>query len=41
MAYIEQQNIDGNAQTVLHANKRKAAFDRRALKKHPKEIIFK
>jgi hypothetical protein len=41
MAYVEQQNLDGNAQTVIHANKRKAAFDRKTLKKHPKEIIFK
>ena len=41
MAYVEQQNLNSNVQTVLHANKRKVAFDQRALKKHPKEIIFK
>ena len=41
MAYVEQQNLDGQAQTVIHANKRKAVFDWNVLKKHPKEIIFK
>ena len=41
MAYVEQQNLDGQAQTVLHANNRKAVFDRNVVKKHPKEIIFK
>ena len=41
MAYVEQQNTDGYAQITLHANKRKAAFDRQVLKTHPKEVIFK
>ena len=41
MAYVEQQNLDGQSQTVIHANKRKAVFDQNVLKKHPKEIIFK
>ena len=41
MAYVEQQNLDSQAQTVLHANNRKAVFDRNVVKKHPKEIIFK
>ena len=41
MAYVEQQNLDGYAQMVLHANRRKAVFDRHVLKTHPKEVIFK
>jgi hypothetical protein len=41
MAYVEQQNLNGQAQTVLRVNKRKAVFDRSVVKKHPKEIIFK
>ena len=41
MAYAEQQNLDGQAQTVIHANKRKEVFDRKVLKKYPKEVIFK
>jgi hypothetical protein len=41
MAYAEQQNLDGYAQMVLHANRRKAVFDKRVLKTHPKEVIFK
>jgi hypothetical protein len=41
MAYVEQQNLDGYAQMVLHASRRKATFDRRVLKTHPKEVIFK
>ena len=41
MAYVEQKNLDGNAQIVLHANRRKAIFDKHILKTHPKEAIFK
>ena len=41
MAYVEQQNLDGYAQMVLHANRRKATFDKHVLKTHPKEVIFK
>jgi len=41
MGYVEQQNLDGQVQMVLHANRRKTVFDRSVLKKHPKEIIFK
>ena len=41
MAYMEQQNLDGYAQIVLHANRRKAIFDKHVLKTHPKEVIFK
>jgi len=40
-AYAEQQNLDSYAQMVLHANKRKATFDRHVLKTHLKEVIFK
>lgn len=41
MAYAEQQNLDSQAQTVLHANKKKAVFNQNVIKKYPKEIIFK
>jgi len=41
MAYVEQQNLDGYAQMVLHANRRKAIFDKNVLKTHPREVIFK
>jgi hypothetical protein len=41
MAYVEQQNLDGYAQIVLHTNRRKAIFDKHVLKTHPKEVIFK
>ena len=41
MAYVEQQNLDGYAQMVLHVNRRKATFDKHVLKTHPKEVIFK
>jgi hypothetical protein len=41
MAYVEQQNLDGYTQTVLHANRRKAIFNKHILKTHLKEVIFK
>jgi hypothetical protein len=41
MAYAEQQNLDGQAQMVIHANKRKEVFNQNVLKKHLKEDIFK
>ena len=41
MAYVEQQNLNGYAQIVLHANRRKAIFDKHILKTHLKEVIFK
>jgi len=41
MAYVEQQNLNGYAQIVLHENRRKAIFDKQVLKTHPKEVIFK
>jgi len=41
MAYVEQQNLDSYAQIILHANRRKAIFDKHILKMHPKEVIFK
>ena len=41
MAYVEQQNLNGYAQMVLHANRRKVTFDKHVLKTHLKEVIFK
>ena len=41
MAYVEQQNLDGYAQMVLHANRRKAVFDRHLLKSRTKAVTFK
>jgi len=41
MAYVEQQRLDGYDQILLHADKRKLAFDRKLLSRAPKEVIFK
>ena len=40
MAYVAQQRLDGYAEAVAHALKRKATFDRRVLAKNPGEVIF-
>jgi hypothetical protein len=40
MAYVAQQRLDGYAEAVAHALKRKATFDRRVLAKTPGEVIF-
>jgi hypothetical protein len=41
LAYVEQQRLDGFSATVDHAAKQKKAFDRKVLKRAPKEVIFK
>jgi hypothetical protein len=41
LAYVEQQRLDGFSATVDHAASRKKAFDRKVLKRAPKEVIFK
>ena len=41
MAYVEQQNLDGYMQIVLHTSRRKVTFNKHVLKTHPKEVIFK
>ncbi|THU98760.1 hypothetical protein K435DRAFT_621403, partial [Dendrothele bispora CBS 962.96] len=40
MAYVEQQRLDGYDMIVKHALKRKAAFDRRVMRRFPGEVIF-
>ena len=40
MAYIAQQRLDGYAEMVAHALKRKAVFDKRVLAHKPGEVIF-
>ena len=40
MAYIAQQRLDGYAEMVAHALKRKTAFDKRVLAHKPGEVIF-
>lgn len=40
MAYIAQQRLDGYAEAVAHALKRKATFDKRVLAQKPDEVIF-
>ena len=40
MAYVAQQRLDGYAEAVAHAIKRKAAFDKRVLARNPGEVIF-
>jgi hypothetical protein len=37
---VAQQRLDGYAEAVAHALKRKAAFDRRVLTQSPGEVIF-
>ena len=40
LAYTAQQRLDGYAEAVAHALKRKTAFDRRVLAQSPGEVIF-
>ena len=40
MAYVAQQRLDGYAEVVAHAIKRKATFDKRVLAQRPGEVIF-
>jgi hypothetical protein len=40
MAYIAQQCLDGYAEAVAHALKRKNTFDKRVLQQKPGEVIF-
>lgn len=40
MSYVEQQRVDGYAEVMEHAAKRKTAFDTKVLAKAPKEVIF-
>ena len=40
MAYVAQQHLDGYAEAVTHALKRKSAFDKRVLSRKPGEVIF-
>ena len=41
MAYVDQHRFDGYSQIVEHAQRRKAAFDKRVLSHPPREITFK
>lgn len=40
MAYVAQQRLDGYAEMVAHAIKRKAVFDKRVLARKPGEVTF-
>ena len=40
MAYVAQQRLDGYAEAVAHALRRKSAFDKRVLSKTPGEVTF-
>ena len=40
MAYVAQQRLDGYAEAVAHAIKRKTAFDKRVQAQRPGEVIF-
>lgn len=40
MAYVAQQRLDGYAEAVNHALKRKATFDKRVLANKPGEVLF-
>ena len=40
MAYVAQQRLDGYAEAVAHAIKRKSVFDKRVSLKNPGEVIF-
>ena len=41
LAYVDQQCLDGYSAIVDHAVKRKSAFDRRVLRRAPREVTFK
>jgi hypothetical protein len=40
MAYVAQQRLDGYAEMVAHAIKRKSTFDKRVLARKPGEVVF-
>lgn len=40
MAYVAQQQLDGYAEAVKHAQKRKEIFDRKVTKGNPGKVIF-
>ena len=40
MAYVAQQRLDGYAEAVAHALKRKSTFDKRVLAQKPGEVVF-
>ena len=40
MAYVAQQRLDGYAEIVAHAIKRKSVFDKRVLARKPGEVVF-
>jgi hypothetical protein len=40
MAYVAQQRLDGYAEAVAHALKRKTTFDKRVLAQKPGEVTF-
>jgi hypothetical protein len=40
MSYVAQQRLDGYAEAVAHAVRRKSAFDKKVLAKKPGEVIF-
>jgi hypothetical protein len=40
MAYVAQQRLDGYAEAVAHAVRRKSAFDKKVLTRKPGEVIF-
>jgi hypothetical protein len=40
MEYVAKQRLDGYAEAVAHAIRRKTAFDKRVLAQHPGEVIF-
>jgi hypothetical protein len=41
LAYVEQQRLDSYSEMVNHAIKRKQIFNRKVLRRAPREIIFK
>ena len=40
MAYVAQQRLDGYAEAVAHALKRKSTFDKKVLAQKPGEVVF-
>ena len=40
MAYVAQQRLDGYAEAVAHALKRKSAFDKKVFSRKPGEVVF-
>jgi len=41
MAYVAQHRLDGYAEIIEHANRRKLAFDKNVLATAPREVIFR